>query len=90
MVETDYEENENFLEEKIIYKLHTNDGFPHDAKKSFIKYKRTKQEDGSYLLEEIDGSETLSQGNISFKWSFGSENHIYLYLPKEYSFETIE
>jgi len=88
--EISYEEDENFLEERIKYNLYKTSSSLYDPRKSFIKYKRTKQQDGSFLLEEIEGSKTLSEADISFNWSFGSNNHIYLYLPAKYNFEAIE
>lgn len=74
------EQTENTLLEGIEYQLYLKENENDDVLMSFIKYRRTKTGKHSYSLHRIEGTDEIVFGNLNFTWSYGSEDHIYLYL----------
>ena len=50
-----------------------------DTESAFIRYKRTKNIDGSFTVEATGGSEKIEIGGLSMRWSYQSSSSIFLY-----------
>ncbi len=76
----EHERSEQFVFESIDYQLHEIDRGRPVTQTSYVKYRNIKRNEHLYDLERIEGSTEISLGSLSFDWSYGSENFIYLYL----------
>jgi hypothetical protein len=76
------ERTEKTLLESIVYKLYPEGMENSETLTSFIKYKNIKKSEHSYELERIEGTTEISNDVLSFTWSYGSDNHVYLYLEE--------
>ena len=85
-----YDIDEIYSEERIDYILYNPKKSSPTTRTSYIKHKRTKQKNNSILLERIDGSQSIQEEGVSFTWSFGSENYIYLYLEDSCSIKELK
>ena len=74
------EKSETLLTEGIEYQLYPKENSNDNILTTFIKYRRTKADDHSYDLKRLDGTDQIGIDKLSFTWSYGSDDYIYLYL----------
>lgn len=77
---------------RIAWTLITPSSVRNDIANALIRYRSTKTGDDSVTVEKIGGTDKLSLGGVSLRWSYGSPGSVFIYADPgtQYAITNVE
>lgn len=84
-------DDRSFIEAcSVAWTLITPSSVESDVERAFIGYRSTEPEKNGSTIEAIAGSDEMKVGGVSFRWSYGSPDLIFIYPQPGAQYTTIE